>query len=54
MASTPAPAPAGASLPPRGGLAEALAAIDPDSMTPREALEALYGLKGLYDGRPMD
>ena len=28
-------------------LTEALAAIDPDDMTPREALEALYRLKGL-------
>ena len=26
---------------------EALAAIDPDSLTPREALDALYALKGL-------
>jgi DNA mismatch repair protein MutS len=31
--------------PPRDELAEALAAIDPDALTPREALEALYGLK---------
>jgi DNA mismatch repair protein MutS len=30
---------------PRDPLAEALAAIDPDSLTPREALEALYALK---------
>ena len=29
------------------GLREALAGIDPDEMTPREALEALYRLKGL-------
>jgi DNA mismatch repair protein MutS len=28
-------------------LAEAMAAIDPDDLTPREALEALYRLKGL-------
>ena len=26
-------------------LAEALAAIDPDALTPREALDALYSLK---------
>jgi len=26
---------------------EALTGIDPDSLTPREALEALYRLKGL-------
>ncbi len=30
-------------------LAEALEAIDPDAMTPREALETLYRLKGLKD-----
>jgi DNA mismatch repair protein MutS len=29
------------------GLREALSAIDPDEMTPREALEALYRLKGM-------
>ena len=28
-------------------LGEALAAIDPDALSPREALEALYRLKGL-------
>ena len=28
-------------------LAEAIAAIDPDALTPREALEALYALKRL-------
>jgi DNA mismatch repair protein MutS len=26
---------------------ERLAALDPDSLTPREALDALYALKGL-------
>ena len=31
-------------------LGEALAAINPDEMTPREALEALYRLKGLGGG----
>jgi DNA mismatch repair protein MutS len=33
--------------PPRDALADALAAIDPDALTPREALDALYGLKRL-------
>jgi len=28
-------------------LAEAIAAIDPDALSPREALEALYALKRL-------
>jgi DNA mismatch repair protein MutS len=28
-------------------LAEALAALDPDSLTPREALDALYSIKRL-------
>ena len=32
---------------PDSRLAEALAAINPDEMTPREALEALYRLKSL-------
>jgi len=36
---------AAAPEPPRDPLADALAAIDPDSLTPREALEALYALK---------
>ena len=31
-------------------LAEALAALDPDALTPREALDALYQLKRLADG----
>jgi len=33
--------------PAAGAVDEALAAIDPDSLTPREALEALYRLKNL-------
>jgi DNA mismatch repair protein MutS len=37
----PAPAPAG------GALADALAAIDPDALSPREALDQLYQLKRL-------
>ena len=32
-------------------LAEAVAAIDPDALTPREALEALYRLKRLWAER---
>jgi len=32
------------------GLADALAALNPDEMTPREALDALYRLKGLAGG----
>ncbi len=33
--------------PPADPLAEALGSIDPDALTPREALEALYRLKSL-------
>ncbi|WP_310467187.1 DNA mismatch repair protein MutS [Sphingomonas sp.] len=40
---------AAAPEPPADPLAEALAEIHPDSMTPREALEALYALKRLGD-----
>ncbi|MBS7696402.1 MULTISPECIES: DNA mismatch repair protein MutS [unclassified Chelatococcus] len=43
--AAPPPAVAGPDL-----LREALAGIDPDDMTPREALEALYRLKGLSAG----
>jgi DNA mismatch repair protein MutS len=50
-ALAPPPAPAGAAEPPAGPLADALAAIDPDSLTPREALEALYRLKALGAGK---
>jgi DNA mismatch repair protein MutS len=32
-------------------IAEALAALSPDTMSPREAIEALYALKALADGR---
>ena len=32
-------------------LVEALAALDPDALTPRDALEVLYALKRLSDGR---
>ncbi len=34
---------------PHQALADAIAALDPDAMTPRQALEALYGLKRLLD-----
>jgi DNA mismatch repair protein MutS len=37
--------------PPADPLAEALGGINPDAMTPREALDALYRLKALADGR---
>lgn len=40
--AAPAPSPA----------LEALAALDPDALTPREALEALYRLKGLVAAKP--
>ncbi|GAA4032089.1 DNA mismatch repair protein MutS [Sphingomonas rosea] len=38
--------------PPADPLAEALAALDPDALTPREALEALYAIKRLAAERP--
>jgi DNA mismatch repair protein MutS len=41
--AAPAPAPPSPAL-------EALKAIDPDTLTPRQALEALYRLRGLADG----
>jgi DNA mismatch repair protein MutS len=41
-AARPEPAPAG-----RSAVEKALEALDPDALTPREALEALYRLKGL-------
>lgn len=37
--------------PPKDALREALAAIDPDALTPREALAALYELKAKAGGR---
>jgi len=40
-----APKPASAPAPKRDALRETLDAIDPDEMTPRDALEALYRLK---------
>jgi DNA mismatch repair protein MutS len=45
-AATPAAAPPGGQHP---ALA-ALAALDPDALSPREAQEALYRLKSLLDG----
>jgi DNA mismatch repair protein MutS len=38
---------AAAPRPPRDPLAEAIAEIDPDALTPREAMDALYALKRL-------
>jgi DNA mismatch repair protein MutS len=46
-ATAPAPAPAGAKT---DGFADALRAIEPDALTPREALETLYALKKRYSG----
>jgi DNA mismatch repair protein MutS len=37
-----------AALPPASAVDTALAAIEPDSLTPREALDALYRLKQLH------
>jgi DNA mismatch repair protein MutS len=48
FAATQAPAPAAASG--ASPLEEALASINPDDLTPREALEALYRLKQAADG----
>ena len=45
-AAPPAPAPAPSPL------ADALADLDPDSLSPREALDALYRLKKLHQGNP--
>jgi len=36
----------------RSALAEALAALEPDTLTPREALDALYRLKALHKEEP--
>ena len=38
--------------PPADPVHETLAAIDPDALTPREALDALYKLRGLLLGAP--
>jgi DNA mismatch repair protein MutS len=47
FAAPPEPQPA---VPPApSALAQALAAIDPDQLSPREALDALYRLRGLLD-----
>ena len=37
--------------PPRDALREALAALDPDAMSPREAHAALYALKRLIEDK---
>jgi DNA mismatch repair protein MutS len=44
----PVPPPADA---PPSPVEEALAAIEPDALSPREALDALYRLKALLQGR---
>jgi DNA mismatch repair protein MutS len=53
LAEAPAPAPvapaASAPDPIPGPLAEALAQLDPDALSPREALDLLYRLKSLRD-----
>jgi DNA mismatch repair protein MutS len=46
-ASTSAPAPEMPSIADPDPLAEAIAALEPDRMTPREALDALYRLKSM-------
>jgi DNA mismatch repair protein MutS len=38
--------------PARDELREAVAALDPDAMSPREALEAVYALKRLIESKP--
>ena len=43
--------PATPQAPARDALREALAALDPDALSPREALEALYELKRLTDAK---
>ena len=45
--------PAAAPAQPAGAVDAALAAIDPDSLTPREALDALYRLKTLQKEQPL-
>jgi DNA mismatch repair protein MutS len=47
-----APPPERNAAPPASALDAALAAIDPDSLTPREALDALYQLKSLQKEPP--
>jgi DNA mismatch repair protein MutS len=47
-AARPAPAPAN---PAAGAVAKALADLNPDEMSPRDALEALYALKAMA-GKP--
>jgi DNA mismatch repair protein MutS len=51
MLAAPVEKPAPPPPPAPNPIAEALAAIDPDRMTPRDALEALYRLKNLAGGK---
>ncbi len=48
-AGAPDPEPVKAQTPPPSPLVEAVAALDPDAMSPREALEALYRLKSFAE-----
>ncbi|MGJ3264478.1 MAG: DNA mismatch repair protein MutS [Salinarimonas sp.] len=49
--TAPPPPPAAKPQPARDPLREALAALDPDEMTPKAALDALYGLKRAANDR---
>ena len=44
------PPPAAPVLPQQDSLRDELAQLDPDQMTPREAMDALYHLKALLRG----
>ena len=46
------PTPAAAAAPPPSALEQAVAALDPDALSPREALEALYRLRQLLGAEP--
>jgi DNA mismatch repair protein MutS len=50
FAATPKPAPVNASGPSEAE--QALSALNPDELTPRQALEALYELKALLANEP--
>jgi DNA mismatch repair protein MutS len=46
-------APPALAQPEASAVEQALGAIEPDSLTPREALDALYRLKALHQGKPL-
>jgi hypothetical protein len=48
--SSPPPVPQNVLTPLQSDLLERLASLDPDRMTPREALDALYALKAEESG----